>query len=82
MWQVCSHSVGPAAVILGFTVTTLWYFKASAPIVMKFSGLKEKKKITKKKERERENAPEQAQALKNANPVLPIKTIKVCVIVF
>lgn len=37
MWQLYSHMVGPAAVILGFTVTTLWYFKASAPIEMKFS---------------------------------------------
>lgn len=35
--------VGPAAVILGFTVTTLWYFKASAPIEMKFSVWSKKK---------------------------------------
>lgn len=74
MWQVCSQSVGPAVVVLGFTVTTLWYFKDSAPIVMKFLRVKRKEK--------KWNTPEEAQALKNANPVLPIKTIKVCVIVF
>ena len=37
--------VGLAAVILGFTVTTLWYFKASAPIEMK-SSVQEKKKTS------------------------------------
>lgn len=46
MWQLYSHMVGPAAVILGFTVTTLWYFKASAPIEMKIlcAGKKKRKK--------------------------------------
>lgn len=44
MWQLNSHMVGPAAVILGFTVTTLWYFKASAPIEMKFSVWSKKKR--------------------------------------
>lgn len=36
-WQLYSHMAGPAAAILGFTVTTLWCFKASAPIEIKFS---------------------------------------------
>lgn len=62
----------PAAVILGFTVTTLWYFKAGAPIGMKFSVYEEKGVQNKAA----------AETVKNVNAVLPIKTIKVYVIVF
>lgn len=40
--------VGPAAAILGFTVKTLWYFKTSAPIEVKFSVQKNKKEKKKK----------------------------------
>lgn len=38
MWQLYSHMVGLGVAALPFTVTTLWYFKATAPIKMKEGG--------------------------------------------
>lgn len=35
----------PATVILGLTVTTLWYFKASAPIENEIHGKRKKSRI-------------------------------------
>lgn len=67
MWQLYSHMVSLDAALHGFTVTTLWYFKASAPIKMKEGG---------------NNSPEEVapQTGKDGKSVLPIKTIEVCVI--
>lgn len=67
MWQLYSHMVGLAARVLGFPATTLWYFKASAPIKMKEGG---------------NNSPEEVamQTEKDVKLLLPIKTTEVCVI--
>lgn len=69
MWQLYSHMVGLAARVLGFPATTLWYFKANAPIKMKEGG---------------NNSPEEVatQTEKDVKLLLPIKTTEVCVIVF
>lgn len=58
---------GLTALLLAFPGTTLWYFKASAPIKMKEGG---------------NNSPEEVATLteKDVKLLLPIKTIEVCVI--
>lgn len=67
MWQLYSHMVGLGARVLSFPATTLWYFKASAPIKMKEGG---------------NNSPEEeaTQTEKDVKLLLPIKTTEVCVI--
>lgn len=59
--------VGPTAPVLAFPATTLWYFKASAPIKLKEGANNSSEEVA-------------TQTEKDVKLILPIKTTEVCVI--
>lgn len=88
MWQLYSHMVGPAAVILGFTVTTLWSFKAGAPnemnsiIFLLFVFFYAFVSLKKKKKKRKRSAPEEAATQTERIQSCLSRPLKAHVIVF